>query len=67
MDEYLTQWVDMLKRTDLRMGQAAFNTLASVDPDLADRITARWRDLDPYFDDSNVPAFLLAISKEWSQ
>lgn len=43
------------KPDGLRAGQAAFNTLYLVRPDLADEI--RGGDLDPFYRDDRLPAF----------
>jgi hypothetical protein len=47
----------------LRFGQTCFNVLYELDPDLADSIRAT--DLDPFYDDNKVPAFLERLSNEW--
>ncbi len=40
-----------------RAGQAAFNTLAAVHPEIADKVTADFR-VDPFYDDDRLPRFM---------
>lgn len=42
---------------DWRAGQAAFNTLYTLRPDLADQIRGDHVELDPFYRDENLPAF----------
>lgn len=44
-----------LRHRDFRAGQAAFNMLYVLRPDLADQI--RGTDLDPFYQDERLPAF----------
>lgn len=41
----------------LRAGQAAFNELYRIRPDLANEIRGRFTTLDPFYRDENLPAF----------
>lgn len=51
----------------LRRGQAYFNVLSEVDPELARSVAADGR-LDPFYDDSKLPAFLnfVGTAGNWS-
>jgi len=46
-----------------RFGQCLFNTLFEVNPALAD--STRGGKLDPFYDDSNIPAFLTFVEANW--
>jgi hypothetical protein len=47
-----------------RSGQAAFNALWNVRPELADEI--RGTDLDPFYDDKRLLAFWEHLSAVWA-
>lgn len=42
-----------------RSGQAYFNVLSDMRPDLAERFTGK--EFDPYYDDTKIPAFLTSV------
>jgi hypothetical protein len=44
-----------------RRGQAYFNTLATINPELADQIAAGGD--DPFYDDARLPHFLARIAE----
>lgn len=48
---------------DQRMGQFLFNTLHAVNPELANEI--RSGELDPFYDDEKVGAFLVYVLDNW--
>lgn len=48
-----------LEHPSWRRGQALFNALHGVDPELANRI--RMSEADPYFDDAKINAFSKAV------
>ena len=50
-----------------RIGQALFNGLYAVRPDIADAI--RGSDTDPFHDDSRLPAFLAELGRlaQWGE
>ncbi len=43
-----------------RRGQAHFNALYDIDPDVANMIRGRYG-LDPFYNDHNIPAFLKEV------
>ena len=53
-----------LNKPNERLGQAYFNTLAEVRPDLAEKIRGKI-DLDPYYQDTQLTAFLSYLSEVW--
>lgn len=67
------QWTNFMKYMQLsyknmrmmgwREGQALFNTLYDIRPSLADRTRAT--DIDPFFKDSNIAAFLQFVIERW--
>lgn len=48
----------------LRNGQIYFNVLCDIHPSLAESIRAG--DIDPFYRDDLIPAFIEHLSKEWS-
>lgn len=48
-----------------RVGQFAFNELLRFRPDLAEQI--RGTELDPFHQDSRLPAFLESLEEKWNQ
>lgn len=48
---------------DERKGQAFFNQLAEVRPDLAERV--RGTVLDPFYQETRLPEFLSFVAKNW--
>lgn len=48
---------------DERKGQAFFNELLVVRPDLADKV--RGTPLDPFYQDSRLEEFLLFVARNW--
>ena len=46
-----------------RKGQAFFNELLVVRPDIAERV--RGTVLDPFYQDARLPEFLSFVAKEW--
>jgi hypothetical protein len=61
--EYLTAVQERQERTGERLGQAYFNVLTYVRPDLADKI--RGGHLDPFYRDKLINEFLNAVSVNW--
>jgi hypothetical protein len=53
--------VAMRERRGLRKGQAFFNVLQEMEPELADRITSSAD--DPFYDDGKLPEFLLRVAE----
>lgn len=51
------------KPEDWRQGQAAFNALYKIRPDLADSIRGHFQ-LDPFHRDERLPAFFDWLSKQ---
>ena len=41
----------------MRMGQALFNTLRELHPEIADDVRDSSNNCDPFYDDSKIPAF----------
>jgi hypothetical protein len=65
-DEF-REWVAsaLVRHPEWRHGQACFNVLyEDFDPALANRI--RGRDLDPFYNDGRIPAFLEAVKSAWA-
>jgi len=52
-----------LARPGERLGQAYFNALQDVRPDLAAKVRANG--LDPFYEDERLSAFLSYLSKVW--
>lgn len=50
---------------DIRAGQHAFSVLGVANAPLAERL--RGSDLDPFYDDSKLASFLLAVDREWKE
>jgi hypothetical protein len=50
-------------RRGQRPGQAHFNALYELRPDLADEI--RGTDLDPFYNDTRIPEFLCWVVAHW--
>jgi hypothetical protein len=68
MDEYFKKWNEYYIRLapkGMRIGQAAFNVLVDVRPDLADRVRGSFQ-LDPFHKDANLPALLEWIFLHWN-
>lgn len=47
-----------------RVGQAFFNVLCQVRPDISERVRGSYRD-DPFHDDAKLPEFLEAVTRGW--
>ena len=45
-----------------RWGQALFNTLFAVHPEVAEKVRSDFR-VDPFYDDDRVPAFLEFVER----
>jgi len=52
------------KYSQWRLGQAFYNTLFAVRPDLARQVTGKCM-LDPFYKDSCIPAFISFIKENW--
>lgn len=63
-EEYLKFLAEGYRPTPWRIGQYYFNTLLHVRPDLAEEI--RTSVLDPFYDDTRIPAFLAALQDWWN-
>jgi hypothetical protein len=62
--QYLTEVSVMLARhPEYRYGQACFNTLHNVRPDISERL--RSTSVDPFYDDQIAGEFLLAVYDLW--
>ena len=55
---------EMHQRPGLRLGQSAYNALFAIHPDLARSVIAR--DMDPFYDDNRLPAFLAYVDANWN-
>lgn len=51
----------------IRIGQHMFNTLCDYNPNLAKDIRGQLDSIDPYYNDSNVPAFLNYVIQNWTK
>lgn len=61
--EYLDAVIARDKNTSERTGQAAFNSLYEVRPELADEV--RGTSLDPFYDNGKLSGFLAWVESEW--
>ena len=52
-----TATVYIAHNSNLRMGQALFNTLRELHPEIADDVRDSSNNCDPFYDDSKIPAF----------
>jgi hypothetical protein len=52
----------MRERRGQRKGQAFFNVLYEMEPELAHRVIGT--DADPFYDDGKLPDFLLRVAEE---
>lgn len=48
-----------------RMGQFAWNYLYEVRPDICRLIMAGPKAIDPFYDDSRIPAFFKFVEENW--
>lgn len=55
------------RHPSIRIGQHMFNTLCDYNPNLAKDIRGQLDSIDPYYNDSNVPAFLNYVIQNWSK
>ena len=55
------------RHPSIRIGQHMFNTLCYYNPNLAKDIRGQLDRIDPYYKDSNVPAFLNYVIQNWSK
>jgi hypothetical protein len=63
-EDYFKATVAAMKRyPSWRPGQAYFNTLVSLRPDISKELETSI--LDPYYNDSRIPAFLEAVYDIW--
>lgn len=46
-----------------RTGQTYFNALKEIRPDLVEKVIAL--DIDPYYEDRNIPAFKKFLTENW--
>lgn len=53
----------LIANPDWRRGQAFFNVLHRVRPDLSERI--RGTVIDPFYGDSVIPEFLASVENDW--
>lgn len=63
-EEFLTFIATEYRPTPWRVGQFYFNALNYVRPDLAKEVRAT--ELDPFYDDERIPAFMEALASMWS-
>lgn len=62
MNEIVTHMVNYnLAHPEQRKGQAYFNALSTAAPKMAEAV--RGTDADPFYDDSRLPDFFLAIAE----
>jgi hypothetical protein len=54
--------VAMRERSGLRKGQAYFDVLVELEPELAERLAET--DDDPFYNDEKLPDFLLRVAEE---
>jgi hypothetical protein len=64
-EEFVETWVRLLKEAkeqypEWRTGQAMFNTLYQLEPEVADMVRGRLG-IDPFYNDNNIPAFLYEV------
>lgn len=64
-DEYVVEATARFRHPGLdeRKGQAFFNELLVVRPDIAER--ARGSALDPFYQDARLPEFLAFVAVKW--
>lgn len=62
-EEYVVE--AMNTATTLRRGQFACNLLYKKRPDLAGRLFDNHPDLDPFYVDEKIPAFLTWVGENW--
>jgi hypothetical protein len=55
------------RHPSIRIGQHMFNTLCDYSPNLAKDIRGQLNSIDPYYNDSNVSAFLNYVIQNWSK
>ena len=55
----------MMTYPELRLGQAAYTTLAFLRSDLADQVVAT--SLDPFYLNERMPAFLDFVEEQWTK
>jgi hypothetical protein len=68
VNEFFEKWNEYyanFKPKGMRLGQAAFNILIDVRPDLAERVRGKVT-LDPFYKDANLPAFLEWVASHWA-
>lgn len=61
--EYVLHASTQLRDTELRAGQLFYNVLWDFRPGLATQIQGT--ELDPYYDDTRLSAFLLYVGEHW--
>lgn len=54
------------KHPEWRIGQAYFSVLNYQDSKLADYIVKYVKEIDPFYNDNNIPAFLARVYQAWS-
>jgi hypothetical protein len=59
----ISEYDNKRKPAHWRTGQAAFNLLNVVRPDLADMV--RGNDFDPFHNDNNLPLFYDFVMRHW--
>ncbi len=60
------KWIEeSRKENPLRNGQLAWNELFEVRPDICRLIMAGPKELDPFNDDSRIPAFFKFVEENW--
>jgi hypothetical protein len=55
------------RHPDHRIGQHMFNTLCDYNLQLSRDVRGQLDSIDPYYNDSNVPAFLNYIIDNWNK
>lgn len=65
--EYVGEVTEAFHHTpnEWRHGQAAFNVLWRLRPDLSEQIRGRHHDIDPFYDDVRLPAFYEWVERNW--
>ena len=61
--EFIVAAAEFFRETNQRLGQAYFNTLVVLRPDISEAI--RGTDLDAFHDNNKLPAMLAYAYKKW--
>ena len=64
-EAFLAMARSMHRDLPYRMGQAYFNALVEFDPTLASEMAGEYP--DPFYQDGNVPEFLIRVYRAWKE